>query len=403
MGVKRRSALWLLALAAIAVPRAAASAPRRIAVLNAATDDDAGARAALRLRRALREAPELSPLPPGGLSDALEKSLPVESQADRKLRLARAQLDEARTAIAHFDQAPARRALGRAEALLLTVEPDERVVQLLAEISFHAGLVHLRDQNLGLAVDAFRLVLRLMPERAPLDPARYPPEVIQAFAAARKPLGTPGGLDVRSTFNASVYLDGVRVGATPLDIEIAPGPHYLLLSDPEYKAAGRRLDVVPRERTSLNVELERLPMEERASEIRRRLASARGARVNTLSRAASDVALMVGVDAVLVVGDGPGMPAVAVYDRNWDRLSVFRPVDKEVGKLFGLLLPAPAPMPIDLLPDFKVEEPSPWYLRPWAVGALSGGTILAILGVVLLSSEPIETDRTTGHWVGFGD
>lgn len=403
MGVKRQTSVWLLALVALLVPGTALSAPRRIAVLNAASDGDAGARAAASLRQALLGEAELSPLAAGDLSRALEAPLPTESETDAALRIARMQLDAARNAIAHFEAAAARKALGSAEAQLLAVEPDERVIQLLAEVSFQAALVHLRDQNRGLAVDAFRQVLRLTPERQDLDPARYPPEVIQAFAAARRPAGEPAMLAVSATFDGvPVYIDGVRVGLTPLRTEVAAGPHYLLVVGPEFLAEGQKLDVTPRDRISLEVELDRLPLARRASEMRRRLETSNGARREKLRRAGREVALLAGVDAVLVVGDGPGMPSVAVYERNADRLSLFRPVDGQARKLFGLLLPAPPPGPIDLLPEEERERPAPWYLKPWGVASLGGGAILTIIGVVIFTSTAIPPDRN-GQWVGFGD
>ncbi|HTE51826.1 MAG TPA: PEGA domain-containing protein [Kofleriaceae bacterium] len=369
-------------------PATAAAVPRRIAVLNAASDGAAGARAAATLRRALLvEQPELSPLAAGDLSRALEDPLPAEAEGEVALRQARIELDAARTAIAHFEQALARRALARAEHLLLSVEPDERVTRLLADVCFQTGLVNLREQNRGLAVDAFRQVVRLTPEREALDPARYPPEVIHAFEAARKSSGESGVLEVSTTFDGvPVYIDGVRIGLTPLRTDIAPGPHYLLLAAPEFLPQGQKLDAVPRERLELVIELDRLPVARRASDMRRRLAAADGERRDSLRRAGRDVALLAGVDAVLVVGDGGRAPSVAVYERNADRLSLFRPVDPEVHRLFGLLLPAPPPAPFDLLPEEEREQPIPWYLRPWAVATMSGGLVLGAVGVFLITS-----------------
>ncbi len=403
MWAKRRSGVWLLALAgpaALVLAPVARAAPRRIAVLNAAGNGDAGAMAASDLRRALLGEVDLSPLAAGDLSRALEAPLPPESEVDVALRQARAELEVAHRAIIQFEQGLARRALSRAESLLMSAEPDERVVQLLAEVNFQAGLVHLRDQNHGLAVDAFRQVLRLLPERAPLDPARYPPEVVQAFAAARRPSGESGLLEVTATFDGvPVYLDGVRVGVTPLRRRVAPGPHYLLLAAPEFVPAGQRLSSAPRDRVSLVVELERLPLARRAADMRRRLVAARGARRDTLRRAGREVALLAGVDAVLVIGDGAGRPSVALYERNADRLSLFRPVNRDVGKLFGLLLPAPPPGPMDLLPDDERDE-TPWYARPWGLATLGSGAALTILGVLILSGTEVQPDRNA-EWAGF--
>src|SRR4029079_2864103 len=126
---------------------------------------------------------ELSPLPPGDLSRALEGELPAGSAADRAIAEARTHLETAAAAMARFDHPKARRALARAEAVLLAQAPNPAVIALLAEVSFQTGLVHLREQNRGLALHSFRLVHRLQPQSAPLDPARYPPDVVKAFDA----------------------------------------------------------------------------------------------------------------------------------------------------------------------------------------------------------------------------
>jgi hypothetical protein len=405
MWAKRRSLVLVLALAtipALVLARAAQAAPRRIAVLNADDDGDAGAAAAAELRRALLGEVDLSPLAAGDLSRALEAALPAESDVDTLLRQARAEVDVAHRAIAQFEQGVARRSLSRAEALLLSAEPDERVVQLLADVNFQNALVYLRDQNLGMAVDAFRQVQRLTPERPPLDPARYPPEVVQAFAAARRQAGEPGVLEVSATFDGvPVYLDGVRVGVTPLRRRIAPGPHYLLLAAPEFFPAGRKLAAAPRDRMALVVELERLPLARRAADMRRHLIATRAGRGEALRRAGREVALMANVDAVLVIGDGPGTPSVALYERDADRLSLFRPVNRDVSKLFGLMLPALSPGPMDLLPPEERDE-RPWYARPWGLATLGGGgAALTVLGVLLFTGGDVAHSRN-GQWSGFG-
>lgn len=403
MGVKRRPAAWLAALAVAASPVAANAAPRRIAILNAAGDGATGARAAASLRRALlAEQPDLTPLAAGDLSRSLEEPLPTEADGDVSVRQARIELDAARAAIALFEQTPARRALARAEQLLLAVEPDDTVVRLLAEVSFQAGLVHVREQNRGLAIDAFRQVVRLTPEREALDPARYPPEVIQAFEAARGAIGAPAVLEVSTTFDGvPVFIDGVRIGMTPLRTDIAPGPHYLLVATPEFLPQGSKLDALPRERITRVFDLDRLPLARRASEIRRRLASSDSDRRAGLRRAGRDVALLAGVDAVLIVAEGTRGPSVAAYERNADRLSLFRPVDGEVGRIFGLLLPAPSPALFDLQSEEERAPPPPWYLRPWAVASMTGGVVLGAFGIFLLTSGQSPPGGRNGIVEGF--
>ena len=396
MGTEGRSAASLLAsLAAAAVALPAAAAPRRVAVLNAARDGAAGAVVARDLRDRMAREPQLSPLPTGDLSRALEGELPVGSPAERVSAEARTHLDAAGIAMARFDHPQARRALARAEAVLLAHPPEVPLIALLAEVSFEAGLVHLREQNRGLALDSFRLVHRLVPEAPPLDPARHPPDVVKAFDAARKPPGGSARLEVSSTYDrVAIFLDGQPIGVTPLAIEIDAGPHYLIASAPGFAGRGSRIDAAPGDRVALNLDLARLSRAERALGARMKAVAARDRA--GLRQAARSAASVAGVEAVLVIGEAEGGALTAsVYERTGDRLSVARPVDRDVGKLLGLVVPAPVPGPADLILDLTPTGPVAWYQKPWGVISIGGAVVLTVVGVVALTSlsEPAPLDR----------
>lgn len=394
-GRSAASALAILLATAQALP--AAAAPRRVAVLNAARDGAAGARAARDLRDRMAGETELSPLPPGDLSRALEGELPAGTPVDRAIAEARSHLEAAAAAMARFDHPQSRRALGRAEAALLSLPPSPALTALLAEVSFETGLVHLREQNRGLALDSFRLVHRLQPASAPLDPARFPPDVVKAFDAARRPPAGSAHLVVSSTFDdVAVYLDGQRIGATPLALDIAAGPHVLVAAAPGYVARGSHLDAAPDDRIALDLDLARLSLAERALAARMEAVEAGAPDRAGLRRAARNVAAIAGVDAVLVISDpaSAGL-AAAVYQRAGDRLSFARPIDRDIGELFGLVVPAPVPGPADLLLGLGGSEPPAWYQRPWGILSIGGALVLTVVGVVALTSlsQPGPLDR----------
>lgn len=394
-GRSAASALAILLATVEALP--AAAAPRRVAVLNAAGDGAAGARAARDLRERMAGETELSPLPPGDLSRALEGELPAGSAADRAIAEATTHLETAGAAMARFDHPQARRALARAEAALLAQAPNPAVIALLAEVSFETGLVHLREQNRGLALDSFRLVHRLQTQSAPLDPARFPPDVVKAFdAAGRAPAGT-AHLQVSSTFDGvALYLDGERIGATPLAVDIAAGPHLLVATAAGYVARGSRVDAAPDDRIAIDLDLARLSLAERALGARMKALEGGTPGRAALRRAARNVALISGVDAVLVVTDGqPGGLTAAVYERAGDRLSFARPIDRDIGELLGLVLPAAVPGPDDLMLGLGNSEPAAWYQRPWGILSIGGAVVLTVVGVVALTSlsQPAPLDR----------
>ena len=379
--------------------RVAHARPRRVAILNADADPTAGAAAASSLRRQLARDTELSPLPAGDLARALEGPLPAQTRTARAVAAANKDIQTAREALAHFEEARSLRSLGQAEKALLAAVPEPEVVELLAEVSFQAGLVHLRRQNRGLAVDAFRLAQRLAPDRPPLDPARYPPEVLAAYHEAAGAPGAPAALTVSSTFDGvPVYLDGARVGTTPLHIQIAPGPHYLVVAAPDYVPRGQRLDAIERDTIDLMLELDRLPAALRALDLRRRLmtptAPGGGSGGQRLRDAGRQAAALAGVDAVMVVANRAGRvgPQVAVYERAADRLSLFRPTGPGAPRLFGLLTPASLPDRADLLlGGAGGDSHTPWYSSKWTF-ASAGVVVLGVVATIL----SVTAGGTTG-------
>jgi hypothetical protein len=348
--------------------------------------------------------PDLSLLETGDLSRALEGELPAGSPTERAAAEAKTHLEAAASAMARFDHPQGRRALARAQAALLALPPEPALTLLLAEVSFETGLVHLREQNRGLAIDAFRLVHRLIPQPPPLDPARYPPEVVKAFDAARKAPPGSARLEVSSTFDGvALYLDGERIGATPLARDIAAGPHYLIAAAPGYAPRGSRLDAAPSDRIAIDLDLVPLSLAERGLAARLRIVGAPSPDRLALRRAARNVAMVASVDAVLVIGDGKSGLTASVYERTGDRLSLARPIDRDIGELLGLVVPASLPGPDELTLGLSPESPS-WYQKPWGVLSIGGAVVLTIVGVVVLTSlsEPAPLDRN-GVFNPFGE
>ncbi|MBU8896701.1 PEGA domain-containing protein [Corallococcus sp. M34] len=92
--------------------------------------------------------------------------------------------------------------------------------------------LNLRAQGKAKDSDAaFLQVLRLQPQY-PLDPDLYAPSVRQAFDKVRRELARTRKVKVavKSTLPASeVYLDGLRVGQTPLQLDLPAGTYDLAL------------------------------------------------------------------------------------------------------------------------------------------------------------------------------
>lgn len=92
---------------------------------------------------------------------------------------------------------------------------------------------------------AFRNVLRIEPQFK-LDPSYYAPSIRQAFDKVRRELasGRKVKLSVKSTLPASeVYLDGFKVGQTPLSLNMPAGTYDLALVKAEAVSFPRQIQV----------------------------------------------------------------------------------------------------------------------------------------------------------------
>jgi hypothetical protein len=371
-----------LAAAGPAVGQPAGPRGRRVVVVDAA-GGPSGAATAAALRAALAADPDLEPIVPGDLARALEEPLPDLGSLDPRLAAATAELAAATAALDRFQSRKALAALARAEAALLAAPPVDDAVALFAGARFVAGLAHLREQNRGLAEAAFALAVRLVPARGKPDPTRYPPEVIEAIGRAARPGRATIGLTVTATFDGvPVFVDGSEVGATPWQGAVAPGLHLVQVWSPAHQPDGRVVELVD-EPSAVRLDLEPLPIAERARTLRRTLFGVTDP--VELRAALAATAELAGVDAALVVLAGDDGPRVASYERAAHRLSVARPLAAASG-LFGLLSPAELPSSLDLVVPPGAEPPAPWYLRPLGVASLAAAGIATLTTIVVIAA-----------------
>ncbi len=151
------------------------------------------------------------------------------------------------------------RALEQVQRALLELEraePDskpwpltESALLLQAEIEKNLG--HTREMN-----DVFRRVVRVNP-KVKLNPDAHAPSVIAAVEAIKKEFAKAkkGTLQVRVENGpvASVALDGLVVGSTPLKLEVLPGSYRVALLAAGQLSFPHRVDV-PVTGTQLSVE-----------------------------------------------------------------------------------------------------------------------------------------------------
>lgn len=381
----------------------ATAAPTRIAVVNAAHDQEAGARLATRLRAGLALEPTVTPIPAGDLARALEDALEPPESAAADLDAAGTRLALAQEALAQFDYPGTLAYLAEAEALLLSTWPSGRVYDMLADVALERGRVYLRQGQRAQAVRSFLLVHRLAPGRR-LDPQRYPPEIIEAHEEAMAHhAGLPPSVVLEVTGlldGAAVYVDGRPAGSTPLTIAVTPGVHYV-----SGTFAGRALGgeevTASRDQGRVTVKLRfgAVTIDERARHWRQGVV-ARGPGplmpelATELGRGAID---FTGAEAALIiVEDAGGALHLARYDA---RELVAGPWEPATAEIIARALRAPAPARAafadpTLVPGLPGPERDdrPWYRKPVYQGLVNAGIAVSVAAILIYAV--LETPST---------
>lgn len=370
----------------------ASAAPTRIAVVNAAHDQEAGARLATHLRTRLTLEPTVTPIPAGDLARALEDALAPPRSAAADLDAAAGLLAIAQEALAQFDYPGSLAHLAKAEQRLLATWPSEAVYDMLADVAFERGRIALRQGQRARAMSAFLLMHRLAPERR-LDPQRYPPEVIEAHEEAvthQAQLGPALTLEVTGLLDgAAVYVDGRPAGSTPLTIAIPPGPHYVSGTFAGRALGGHEIDA-RREQGRVTVKLRfgAVTIDDRARHWRQGLAG-RGPLAPTLAmelgRGATD---FTGAEAALVIaGGGDGTLHLSRYDA---RARMAEPWEPATAEVIARALRAPEdaraafadPALSPGLPG-PARDDRPWYRKPMYRGLVNTGIAVSVAAILI--------------------
>jgi len=413
MGVNVRLAVRLGALLPFVTVLASSlapanAAPRRVVVVNAAADQEAGSSAAAEIRGALTSDEKLAPVPSGDLTRALEAPVPTRTAADARFEQAVLMFERAREALASFAYAEALGQIDQAAQTLLTTEPKPRVVTLLAQLEFAAARIYISQGSRARAVAAFRVVRNLEPKRASLDPALYLDEVVSAYAAAGTAPPATARVSFSTTYDtATIFLDGRKLAAGTRSAQLAPGVHYVVATLAEHRPAGKRIVLAADQ--SLTVKMRQVPedADERARAMRQQLIAGKRDEAAFLDAARRAVALA-RVDAAILLREAAGMRRIVavVYDRQSDAIGKWTPVEtKGLEELLKTLRPQPRKPPPDIVFPPPPPKPTPWYEKRWGKAVILGGSGvgLTVLGLIARSlSGTSETPTTEASWCGWG-
>jgi len=355
---------------------------RTVVVVNGTATEAAGREAVSSVTRAIAANPRLELVPPSELSRTLSAAqIPPSEAVDAEVK---SHLQDADDAIAAFDYDRALIALFRAERPLIDLAPSHENRRALADVNFRLGLIYLAQQDRDRARAAFRAVHFLVPG-SELDPARYPPDVVGEFERAR-----PGSPDASLSIAASVpgaavFVNGRPVAASPAEVEVPAGAHYVLVSQPGYRPSGRRIVVQSGGVEPVRIALAPVPKTVQAARLRHALRARTVQTEGDVIFAGRRAMQLAQADAaIVIVTRNERSMATAITG---DRTTASQPLPSEVAALLDEL--APAPIEIPLVAD------RPWYREPLtlAVGGAALATV-SILTVVLLSSG--DDMRATG-------
>lgn len=273
-------------------------------------------------------------------------------------------IDEAITALdAAFDEVRASGAAG--------LRPSE-----LSDLFLYRGLAFQQKGDAGHAWDDLVRAVSVDPTRV-LDPARFPPRVVQAVqrAASQVRGQAMGRLVVVTPAGCTLFVDDREIAAPP---ELPYGEHFLRVECPGERTAASVV-VLARERQEVEAPRARTPSVDDEALVR--LGRERGART----------ILIVGV---VVSGAGPPTARLRLREVPSGTLVAEASVALPAGgngaataRAAAERLIARAQGPTGGLPT-SAPRPTSWYERPWVWGAVG----VAITAAVLL---PFALDRSS--------
>lgn len=402
--VRQRSALAVVALLGL---QAAAQAKPRVGFANLAQKAEAG-RKAIDEARAEAASAGHDLVAAGPVRAALERSLPPPPHdADDTLDEAIGRLAEAIDAYSDSHDADVLQHAHQVDKLLTGLLPTSDTVRTLAEANLLIGVVHADRKEDQKAIDSFRIVCRLQPDRAEIDADKYPPHALELYRRARRLEADRKGVTLRVTTIPSgtrVWVDGHLVGTSPIAAKnVAPGIHYVAVGHRDLEPHAGKVWVEPGAGSRIELQPQPLPAPERIIRIRRE-ALAEPADEVSWREVARELAANVAVDVLVLVRDQPsGAIEAAFFDVSRLQLGAWVAMPSAAftralqptssGKLFA-----------NRMLDPRRGEARPWYRTWWGASLLvSGGIAVGGALVYAFSDRGAERDYSIGDWCFDGE
>ncbi|MDH3201650.1 MAG: PEGA domain-containing protein [Myxococcales bacterium] len=196
---------------------------------------------------------------------------------------------------------------------------SDGVYELLDRLFLLRALDQLALGNADQARDALRQAAILRSERTSLDAAEFSPDVRAEYDAVCETLETEAALALATETEppgAKLTLDGREVGATPVQVRLHRGRHYLVFQAPSRMAQQRVVEVDGKPPPRLHVELTPLSPAQVAGELAE-LDAAEFAALDSISRVVL-VPAADGATPVHIGSQGTGWGAALLDPSNGD-------------------------------------------------------------------------------------
>ena len=384
-GLKAKMATVCAVFAIAAGPAWAERRP--VAVVSLSEDADASL-LANDLYKALVNHPDLQPLPDLLFNPALQGpffGIVGEGEFDSQLARARQAKGEADSALklARPDFRTAETAARRGVLALSEVAPTKDMIALYADLVFDLGQAQLIQGKTKDANQSFTLVHRLDPARKP-DPARYLPEIIDAYESTAPKDGAVAKLIVKGM--GRVWIDGVeqKLGANNM-FDVAEGLHLVQLTGVDREPRGELVSVPPAAEIEIAPALATEDLKVKRARVALSLVTDSVSRASAIRRLAQ---LLHVNDAVVIWKSGSSKLLVQTWRNPEPGFSAIKEHGNE--RAVDLLAPLetprkPDPIVIDpIRPPIVVEKKS--YQKRW-VRAGAVATVLAVAATVVIVSS----------------
>jgi hypothetical protein len=382
-----------------AKPLDASEIPRRPVAVIDLTDTAAGEDLARKLGNELNNHHDLKPVDDQQMPGALMGS--VKDDDAERIDEARKSRQSAEIKLGRFDFDGAATDAVSGQDKLTYANPSPAAVVVYAELAFVLGQAKLGLRKDKEAASAFAFAHQLNPSFAP-DPARYLPEVVQAFETAKAVTLALGKIQVMG--NGRVWIDGTEK-TEPAWYEAPAGVHVVWLVGPERDPRARRVLVVAGQKVTAEIE------DARSSDVTRvrraRVALKEAADATARAAAIHQLATLLKVKDAVLLTTSNGKTIVQTWRDQAPGFSALRELKKETTprELLTPLAPLPIPKkvkpPDPVIPKKFVVPEEPWYRNTtYQISGGVAGTVVIVVGILLIRSinrtVSLDTDPSVG-------